>query len=84
MMDTSNLIMLMLIHLCLHVNLLRDDAICEGNPGVCVRERQFLVPNRSGPLHVDRVHVLRVPALWLLEGHRLNALDVKGKAIPLL
>ena len=69
----------MLIYLCLHVNLLRDDAICEGNPGVRVRERHFLVANRSGPLHVDCVHVLRVPVLWLLEGHRLNALDVKGK-----
>ena len=71
----------MLIHLCLHVNLLRDDAICEGNPCVRVRERQFLVANRSGPLHVDRVHVLRVPALWLFEGHRLNALDAKGKVV---
>ena len=69
----------MLTHLCLHVNLLCDDAICEGNPGVRVRERHFLVANRSGPLHVDCVHVLRVPALWLLEGHRLNPLDVKGK-----
>ena len=73
----------MLTHLCLHVNLLRDDAICEGNPGVRVRERHIFVANRSGPLHVDRVHVLRVPALWLLEGHRLNPLDVKGKVILL-
>ena len=71
----------MLIYLCLHVNLLRDDAICEGHPGVRVREGHIFVANGSGPLQVDCVHVLRVHALWLLEGHRLNALDVKGKVM---
>ena len=69
----------MLTHLCLHVNLLRDDAICERNPGLRVREGHIFVANSSGPLHVDCVHVLHVPALWLLEGHRLYPLDIKGK-----
>ena len=67
----------MLNHLCLHVNLLGDCAISEGDPGVGVSEGCSLVANGSSPLHVDRVNMLRFPACRLLEGYSLNALDAE-------
>ena len=67
----------MLNHLCLHVDLLSDCAISEGDPGVGVREGCILVANGGGPLHVDRVYMLCVAACRLLEGNSLNTLNAE-------
>ena len=68
---------IVLIHLCLHVNLLSDCTISEGDPSVCVREGCFLVANGGGPLHVDGVNMLCLTACRMLEGDSLNALDAE-------
>ena len=62
-------------NLCLHVNLLGDCAVSEGDPGVGVGEGCSLVANGGSPLHVDGVNMLRFGAGRLLEGNGLNTLD---------
>ena len=64
-------------HLRLHVNLLGDCAISEGDPGVGVGEGCILVANGGGPLYVDGVNMFRFTAGRLLEGDSLNTLDAE-------